>query len=109
MLIQIYEALTLFSHLLSIFFLFHRASSDANIPSLILANLKWLDCIVDSDTLTTKIVEIIEGSPVKVWSPSLLYFNDLSMYIYNERISMKFEFWPEPLHVQLAASRYKMM
>ncbi|MPD05634.1 Fanconi anemia group D2 protein [Portunus trituberculatus] len=46
-----------------------EASSDANIPSLILANLKWLDCIVDSDTLTTKIVEIIEGSPFKVWLP----------------------------------------
>ena len=45
---------------------FYRGSNEANIPSLVLANLKWLDYIVDSDTLTTKIVEIIEGSPLKV-------------------------------------------
>ncbi|KAG0727428.1 Fanconi anemia group D2 protein [Chionoecetes opilio] len=43
-----------------------EGSNAANIPNLILANLKWLDYIVDSDTLTTKIVEIIEGSPLKV-------------------------------------------
>ncbi|XP_063887534.1 Fanconi anemia group D2 protein-like isoform X1 [Scylla paramamosain] len=50
-----------------------EASSDANIPSLILANLKWLDYIVDSDTLTTKIVEIIEGSPLKVQQEVITY------------------------------------
>ncbi|XP_071548151.1 Fanconi anemia group D2 protein-like isoform X1 [Panulirus ornatus] len=43
-----------------------ESSSQANIPNLILANLKWLDCVMDSDTLTAKIIEILEGSPVKV-------------------------------------------
>ncbi|XP_069186232.1 Fanconi anemia group D2 protein isoform X2 [Procambarus clarkii] len=43
-----------------------ESSSQANIPNLVLANLKWLDRIVDSDTLTAKIVDILEGSPLKV-------------------------------------------
>lgn len=48
--------------------MFCRASSEANIPMLVLANLRWLDYIVDSETLTTKMIEMIEGSPVKVCS-----------------------------------------
>nr|XP_053651378.1 Fanconi anemia group D2 protein homolog [Cherax quadricarinatus] len=43
-----------------------ESSSQANIPNLVLANLKWLDCIVDSDILTAKIVDIIQGSPLKI-------------------------------------------
>lgn len=49
------------------FLLVYRASSDANIPILVLANLRWLDYIADYETLTTRIIEMIEGSPVKVW------------------------------------------
>nr|XP_027210400.1 Fanconi anemia group D2 protein-like [Penaeus vannamei] len=41
-------------------------SNRVDFPCLILANLKWLDRVVDSDTLTAKIVDLIEGSPVKV-------------------------------------------
>ncbi|KAG7161843.1 Fanconi anemia group D2 protein-like 1, partial [Homarus americanus] len=43
-----------------------ESSSQANLPNLVLANLKWLDHIIDSDTLTDKIVDILEGSPPKV-------------------------------------------
>lgn len=54
-----------------------EASTDANIPMLVLANLRWLDYIVDNETLTTKMIEMIEGSPVKVQKEVITYVPDI--------------------------------
>ncbi|KAK4317243.1 hypothetical protein Pmani_011658 [Petrolisthes manimaculis] len=51
--------------------------SDANIPNLILANLKWLDHIVDPNTLTTNIIDIIQGSPIQVQQEVISFVPDI--------------------------------
>ncbi|XP_066963666.1 Fanconi anemia group D2 protein isoform X1 [Macrobrachium rosenbergii] len=41
-------------------------SNSVDIPCLILANLKWLDYVIDPEVLTTKVIELLEGSPLKI-------------------------------------------
>ncbi|XP_037793800.1 LOW QUALITY PROTEIN: Fanconi anemia group D2 protein-like [Penaeus monodon] len=52
-------------------------SNRVDFPCLILANLKWLDRVVDSDTLTAKIVDLIEGSPVKVQQEVISFVSNI--------------------------------
>ncbi|XP_068244044.1 Fanconi anemia group D2 protein isoform X2 [Palaemon carinicauda] len=43
-----------------------QTSTSVDIPSLILANLRWLDHIVDSEVLTARVIELLEGSPLRI-------------------------------------------
>lgn len=51
--------------------------SSVDVPRLILANLRWLEHVVDPEKLTTNVLELLEGSPTPVQKDLITFVPDI--------------------------------
>ncbi|CAL4104392.1 unnamed protein product, partial [Meganyctiphanes norvegica] len=63
--------------------------SSVDIPRLILANLRWLEHVVDPEKLTTNVLELLEGSPMQVQKDLITFVPDIVDDSNHARVATK--------------------